>query len=389
MLMPLLLALPWMVLPVLLLLIARRRPVLEDWPPLRGRPAPLVSVIVPARNEERTIERCVRSVLRSEYPALEAIVVDDGSTDATAAIVAALAREDPRLRLVAAPPLPAGWFGKPWACSVGARAARGEYLLFTDADVVHEPELIGRSLRALRDERAAMVTVLPRQILLSVWERLIMPQVLMLILHRYPDPARVNASRRALDKIANGQFILVRRDAYEALGGHAAVRHEVAEDLRLAQHFHRSGHEVRLIVADRFMAVRMYDSLRGIVEGWSKNVAIASRQTVPPLVRPFTPWLLVVWLAGLWVAPPAVLALAAAGMLGTPWLLWSLLVCTLSLAFWLGVLRRMRVPLRYVFLYPLGAALAAAIVLKSALQGHRVTWKGRAYRAPGVRVEPG
>ncbi|MBA4160145.1 MAG: glycosyltransferase [Gemmatimonadetes bacterium] len=385
MLLPILLALPWILFPVLLATVVRRRPLLAEWEPVRDAGAALVSVVVPARNEAHNIGTCVRSLLRTEYPNCEIVVVDDGSEDATSAIVEEFARADPRVRLVRGEPLPQGWFGKPWACTQGAAIARGEYLLFTDADVVHEPELVGRSVRALKAEGAALLTVLPRQILLGFWERLIMPQVLCLILLRYPDPERVNRSPRERDKIANGQYILVRRSVYEVVGGHGAVRHEVAEDLRLAHRFHRLGHRVLLVVADRFMSVRMYDSLAGIVEGWSKNVAIAARQTVPRAMRPLTPWLLVLWLLVLWVVPPVVLALGFAGIVSAAAWLWSALACGMALLFWVLVNRRLEAPLWYALLFPLGAAFAAGVFLKSVLQGNRVRWKGRAYHAVAHR----
>jgi chlorobactene glucosyltransferase len=381
---PVLLAIPWLLLPALVLLRVRNRPRLEGWEPVgRTDPpgdAPLVSVIVPARDEEGAIARCLRSVLRSEYPRLEVLVVDDQSQDATAAIVESIADADGRVRLVRGDPLPGGWFGKPWACVQGARQATGEYLAFTDADVVHHPELLGRALRALWDRGAGLVTVLPRQLLESFWERLIMPQVLLLILFRYPDPERVNRSPHAHDKIANGQFILVPRTAYDRVGGHEAVRHEVAEDLRLAQHFHSCGFPVLLTVADRFMDVRMYDSLGAIVEGWSKNVATGSSQSVPERLRPFVPWFLLSWVALVWLLPPAVLPLAALGVLGRGWLVWATLTTTVSVAFWARVHARFRTPAALALLYPLAALVTAWIVARSAVRGGRVRWKGRDYR---------
>jgi chlorobactene glucosyltransferase len=381
-----LLALPWVVFPFFVARAVRRRPRLAEFAPRDEPRVPRVSVIVPARNEEETIGTCVASLRRSGYRDFEVIVVDDGSEDATASIVAGEAASDPRVRLVAGAPLPAGWFGKPWACVQGAAAATGEYLLFTDADVVHEPQLVGRSVRALEETGAGMVSIAPRQLLPGFWERLIMPQVLLLILLRYPDPERVNASDRTRDKIANGQFILVRRDAYDDVGGHSAVRHEVAEDLRLAQAFHARGHRVFLAVAEEFMAVRMYRSLGGIVEGWSKNVAIGSRHSVPAPIRPLVPWLLVLWLTGTWLAPPTALAAGAAGAAGRGWLVWGGVATAASTVLWAGICGRLGVPVRYAFAYPAGAAAAAMIFLKSAVQGGRVRWKGRAYRAGEAAV---
>jgi chlorobactene glucosyltransferase len=371
---------PWLTFPVLVASRVRRRPLLDSWSPAASADAPRVSVIVPARDEAETIGACVASLRRSTYPTWEAVVVDDRSVDGTAAIARAAAKGDARIRVVPGEPLPGGWFGKPWACTQGAHAATGEYLLFTDADVVHEPELVGRAISMAEAEGAGLVSVLPRHVLGGFWERLIMPHVLFLILLRYPDPARVNASERTRDKIANGQFILVRRDAYEAVGGHGSVRREVVEDLRLAQRFHEAGERVVLAVADRYMAVRMYRTLGGIVEGWSKNVASGARHAVPEWIGPLVPWLLVGWLVLLWLVPPATLAFALVGLGGVELATWSAIAVGASLLLWLVVLGRLGVPRAYAVLYPAGAAIAAAIFLKSAAQGDRVRWKGRTYR---------
>ena len=190
--------------------------------PLRRRRSPtggLVSVIIPARNESATIETVVRSVLASTYQPLELLVVDDRSTDDTAAIVERLAAADPRVRLVRGRRCLPGWYGKPWACHQGYRAARGELLLFTDADTRHEPELLARRWARSSPSGADLVTVAPRQRCVTFWERVVMPQIWLLLGLRY-HPARVNRARRERDVIANGQFILVPRRRYEAVGTH-------------------------------------------------------------------------------------------------------------------------------------------------------------------------
>jgi chlorobactene glucosyltransferase len=387
-------ALPWLAFPMLVAWRVRRRPLLDDHAPLQGA-APRVSIVVPARNEAETIATCVRSLTATTYANWEVVVIDDGSEDGTAALARDAAGGDPRVRVLAAEPLPDGWYGKPWACEHGASATDGEWILFTDADVEHAPELVGRAVAAGEAAGASLVSVLPRQVLGGFWERLVMPHVLFLILLRYPDPERVNRSPWTRDKIANGQFILVRRDAYRRVGGHGAVRGEVVEDLRLAQRFHECGERVYLAVADRFMSVRMYRSLGAIVEGWSKNVAAGARHAVPARLEPFVPWLLVAWLVVLWLVPPAallvsVVASASGGSLGAVGL-WALTACAASLVLWIVVLGRLGVWRGYAPLYPFGGAVAAIIFLRSAVRGERVTWKGRNYlSATGGRAsDPG
>jgi chlorobactene glucosyltransferase len=371
----LLAALPWAAPYAGLLRLAANRPNLSDVAPSSGR---LVSVIIPARNERDTIETVVRSALGSSYHPFELLVVNDRSTDQTGAIVARLAAEDPRARLIEGDPLPDGWYGKPWACLQGYRAARGEILLFTDADTRHEPELLARSVGALEQERADLVTVAPFQRCVTFWERVIMPQIWLLLGLRF-HPARVNRARRERDVIANGQYILMPRSSYEAIGTHAAVRHEVAEDLALAQACFRAGRKLHFAFAERLMETRMYQGLEPLIEGWSKNVYLGGRRSFPnqPALQALVPVMLGLAIL-FWLVPPAALLLSAGG---TSWGPAAALATALSALFWMLISYGMRIPVWYGPLYPLGAALALYIVVRSTWRGgRRVEWRGRVYR---------
>ncbi len=376
-----LLAAPWIV--VLLLVVRRyavRSPRLWEFGP---RPSgPLLSVIIPARNEALNIERCVRSILAATYEPLEIIVVDDGSSDGTAGIaewIAAAPEAKDRVRVVRGAELPAGWFGKQWALVQGFRLASGELLLFADADTKHEPELISRAVSVLRTEHVDLVSVLPRQEMGSFWERLVQPHVFFALQSRVGDLRRVNRTRTVWGAIANGQFILTNRPAYEAVGTHAAVKETVAEDMMLAQAYVRAGRDIFLVHANEFMTTRMYRSLREIVDGWSKNLALGAPMMAPPI--PFLRWWLpyLMWLPVLvWIGPPLA------------WLVWHwdwlLLAMVASLVIWLETYRREGAPLWYALLYPVGASIVAYIMLRSAWRGERkVEWRGRVYRA---RREP-
>jgi chlorobactene glucosyltransferase len=377
---PLLLALPWLALVLVVPLVLRRHVRITKFAP-PGPAAPLVSIIVPARNEAVNISPCVASLLNTQYPSIEIIVVDDGSTDGTGDIVSILADHSAgRLRLVDGEPLPAGWLGKPWACWQGYRHAQGDVLLFTDADTRHDDALLGHAVGALESERADMVTVLPRQLMLGFWERLILPHIFSIILMRFHDLKRVNRSRNPHAVIANGQFILMRREAYDALGGHEALRGEVVEDQRLAQRVVASGRRLFVAHAHDIMDTRMYRSLGGIMEGWTKNLALASRAAAPRWISPAVPWLIALYVVSVWVLPPLVLGagmfsgLVSGGAFG-----WSLWATTFSLLFWVSVSLWMRIPPAYAFAYPLGAGIAAWLFVRSALRGSRVAWKGRQY----------
>jgi len=348
---------------------ATRRPRLEDWPPLAS--GPLVSVIVPARNEAANIEACIRSIVATAYRPLEVIVVDDRSSDATAAIVERLAD----VRLVRGAELPPGWFGKQWALVQGYRAATGELLLFADADTRQHPELIARAVRVLTAERVALVSVLSRQEMLSFWERLVQPHVFMALAARVGDLRRVNRTRVEWDAIANGQFILTTRAAYEAVGTHQAVRQSVVDDMALAQAYVRHHLDIFLTHGEQYLVTRMYRSLAGIVEGWTKNLATGVPLAFPPipLVRGLVRYLM--WLpALLWIVPPVVWA--AFGW----W--WAAVTTLISLGVWVAVYWAAGAPLWYALLYPFGAAVVASIMLRSAVRGRKIEWKGRSYSTP-------
>jgi chlorobactene glucosyltransferase len=380
-------ALPWLAPYATLFRLANAHPNLSDVPPVEGT---LVSIIIPARNEAGTIETVVRSVLASQYRPFELLVVDDCSTDETATTVERLAGADRRVRLVRGTPLPGGWYGKPWACEQGFRAARGELLLFTDADTRHAPELLGRAVAALRREQADLVTVAPRQLCLGFWERVIMPQIWLLLGLRY-HPGRVNRARRPRDVIANGQFILTTRAAYEWVGGHGAVRDEVAEDLALAQTYLRHGCRLHFAFAERLMETRMYQNLRELLEGWSKNVYLGGRRSFPdePVLRALVPVMLAAATV-FWLIPPAVLSAGALGADVAGLQVAAAVATGLSALFWALVSYGMKIPVLYGLLYPAGAAMALYIFARSTWRGsRRVEWRGRLYEGEGERVQAG
>jgi chlorobactene glucosyltransferase len=326
----------------------------------------------------------IRSVLSSTYPDLELIVVDDRSTDDTGARVEQLARTDRRLQLVTGADLPPGWYGKPWACQQGYQAATGDVLVFTDADTRHEPALLAHAVGALQQESADLVTIAPRQRCVSFWERVIMPQIWVLLGLRF-HPDTVNRARRERDVIANGQFVCVRRASYEAIGTHEAVRGEVAEDLALAQTFWRSGRKLYFAFAETLMETRMYTGLAHLVEGWTKNLYLGGRRSFPdsPLLQALSPVVLSVAML-CWLVPVTLLALAGAGLLSGPpgQFVWQAVWA--SLVFWTLISAGMRIPPWYGVLYPLGAAMSLYIILRSTIRGRaRVEWRGRTY---GIEV---
>jgi chlorobactene glucosyltransferase len=378
---PALWSLPWVLPPTVAILRALHSRHLGEFPPDVVDP-PLVSVVIPARNEANNIARCVRSVLASRYPRLDIIVVDDHSTDGTGDIARGAAAGDSRIRIIDNPDLPAGWFGKQWACANGEQVARGDIVVFTDADTEHAPTLIGRVVNAMRARGVDLVTLAGDQEMHTFWERIIQPQLFALLSMRYGGTEHVSHSKRPADVIANGQFIAVNRAAYHAIGGHAVVRDRVAEDLSMAQEFVRSGRRMSLFIATHEFSTRMYASLGEIVRGWRKNIYAGGRHAAlgGKVGRALYPLLLLAApIIGL--APPIVLILAAAGVLPSAWLVWSAIVVAVTLAFWGAIYAFMRAPVMYALLYPLGLAMLFYIAAGAVARGRRVEWKDRQYEA--------
>jgi chlorobactene glucosyltransferase len=376
---PYVLAAPWLGLLLFVLLRVRLPRELPEREPNR---APSVTVVVPARNEVRNIETCVRSISAQDYPVFDIVVVDDRSDDGTGAIARELSPgRATSLRVLEGEDLPSGWLGKPWACWQGALAATGALLLFTDADTTHEPELLARAVTAMEEDDAQLLTVTGRQLMLTFWERLIQPQVFFAMLMRYYDLEGMLRRGRWRSAIANGQYMLFRREAYEALGGHEAVKGEVVEDLALAQRIVRSGRRLSMRRAETSLSTRMYRSLAELVRGWSKNIVIGGLQTMPPKLRPFVAPASALTGAAAWVVPPLLLVACAVGLVASPAALaWSAATVGLSLVLWVLVTARMGAPPAYGLLYPVGATAGLYIFLRAWARGGQVEWKGRRYR---------
>jgi cellulose synthase/poly-beta-1,6-N-acetylglucosamine synthase-like glycosyltransferase len=372
-------ALPWLLFPLVAAWRVRRTTTLHQFAAEAPPEPPLVSIIVPARNERRNVERCLRSMLTARYPALEVLLVDDHSEDGTGEIARAIAAHDRRLCVLESPPLPPGWFGKQWACATGARAARGDILLFADADTEQAPDLVPRAVNAMRALYADLLSVAGRQELGTFWERLLQPQIFMMLFLRYGGTEGVNRANRPENVIANGQCFLVRRDAYDAIGGHEAVRENVAEDLMLAQATARAGRRVRFVLGPEQLSTRMYTSLRELIEGWGKNIYAGGMHAAPfgAVGRALYP-LALLSAPLFFLLPSIVMVLALVGAVPDA-LLWSGAATAGLVIWWALVYWQLDEPPHYALLYPLGSAMLLYICLRAVLRGRRVQWKGRAY----------
>jgi chlorobactene glucosyltransferase len=378
---PLVAAAPWIAGLLLVLWRVRQSRSLDSYDATAAPDSPLLSIIVPARNEATNIGRCVRSILQSTYPAVEVVVVDDHSADATATIAREAGAGDARLRVAAAPALPTGWLGKQWACAHGASLARGEILCFTDADTVHAPDLHTRSVRALLARQADLLSVAGTQELGTFWERLIQPQIFAILFTRYGGTEVVSNATRPEDVIANGQYLLFRREAYAALGGHASVRDKVAEDLGLAMRAKRRGMRVHLILGPDQLVTRMYESLGALVRGWMKNVYAGGMEALPEgrIIRTAFPLILLSPII-VWLAPFAALLFTLLGAGSEALQTWAIVTTAVMLIWWLIVYALIGGRPWYAGLAPIGNLVLGYIFVRAIARGRQVEWKGREYR---------
>ena len=350
---------------------------------------PHVSVLVPARNEEhRILQACLHSILAQDYDNFEVVAVNDRSTDSTLAILRSHAEGDARLRVVDGTETPEGWLGKPHALRQALEAARGEWLLSTDADMLFHESALRTAVDYVSENDCDALTLLPRFEALSFWERVFVPVWLWggLILFP-PELANRMKSRMA---VGIGGFFLIRRAALERAGGFESVRADVLEDMRLAEVLKRSGARLHVHYAPALVSTRMYTNLAELWEGSAKNWFAILRFSVMLTLATLA------WTFFLAVLPPALAAVSALalafGSADELWprlrlpnaLTWTLFVSLLAL-----INRRFNIPARYALAAPLGWLLSCAVMVASAhgvLTGRGLTWKGRRfYQSTGVR----
>lgn len=266
-----------------------------------GGDPPFVSILVPARDEAPRVAQTVGLLLAQAYPRFELLLLDDASTDGTAKRAVDAARGDSRFRLLRGHPLPEGWIGKNWACQQLSEAARGELLLFTDADVFWSPQALGAIVGRLSRSRADLLAVFPTQNTESLAERLVVPLMAMSVLGYLPVWA-VHFIPWAVFSAANGQCLVFRRDAYARIGGHAAARSVIVEDMALAAHIKRAGLRLRLADAAGLVVTRMYTDWTEVRNGFAKNIIAGHGGILPLLLSTLFHWTVFllpwIWLAG-------------------------------------------------------------------------------------------
>ena len=345
--------------------------------------APRASVLIPIKDEAHQIRECLKSVLALDYPNLQIIAIDDRSTDGTGEILDEIAANDSRLQVIHIRPgeLPAGWVGKPHALHVGVQHATGDWLLFVDSDMQLSPDALRATIALALVRRYGLVSLLPRLVNQTFWERLIVPlgaaatSVMFLL-------PMCNYNELPCIAFANGQFMLVRRRAYLAIGGHEPVRDQLSEDIGIARALKCRGYKPRLAIGADFVSTRMYNSFSTVMHGWSRNFFGGSGGR---------PWMM---LAGIFFVLTCCFSLFAAipwgayrianpvtNFGGEAWLIvafahWLMMTITIAINYaWTGN------PKRYALLFPLGAIMLIVIWFRSIMMcfTRRVEWRGTSY----------
>lgn len=358
-----------------------------DGPPAADAPAaaPAVSILVPARNEEAALPALLGSLLALDYPRYEIILVDDHSTDGTGRLAEEWSRRQEargRLRVLHNRQLPPGWSGKVYALHLAARAARGEWLLATDADVVFHPRTLRLAVERALERGAALLSLTPDFEYSSFWERVVLPAFTLLLSTLFP-LRRVNDPRSSR-ALAAGAFILMRAEDFRALEGYEPIAGALVEDLRMAELFKRAGRRILVVPCRGLIRTRMYKDVREMFEGLSRSAFEGTGYSLFKVVGGI--------LAGLWTAVlpwAAALGLLARDALGArppahdPALVLALAACALGTLVYFPVTRFVRVAPPYVLMLPVAAIFYCAVSVNSAWRsvlGTGVSWKGRRYR---------
>ena len=330
---------------------------------------PAVSVIIPARNEELCLGTCLLSIVSQEDVSFEVIVVNDHSTDRTRDIASSFS--DLGVRVIDAGPLPPGWTGKNNAVTTGAQSARAQWLLFTDADTIHRRGSLARAIEEANRHHAAMLSYSPKQIVKTFWERAVMPVIFAELAANYRPSLVSNPKSSAA--AANGQYILIAREAYDAVGGHAAIASCLLEDVALARSVKRSGRKIFFRYGADAVRARMYRNYDQLREGWTKNLALLFRAPLRLAVLRAIEFVLIVF----------TIAIAIAGAMREHWrpaAAVAVLAVVLCVFFFKRIVRA-HFSWSSNLLAVFGLSMFSYLLLRSA-RAHAngsVPWKGRSY----------
>jgi glycosyltransferase involved in cell wall biosynthesis len=367
-------------------IVLRRQPILSvDSPRFEQPGPPLVSAIIPAKDEEMNLALCLGSVCRQTYPNLEVLVVDDRSTDRTPEIAREFAERDPRAHVLTIEHLPPGWTGKTHALDQAVGHTRGQWLLFLDADTVHAPESLSVLMEFGRSEGASLVSLLPELNCQTFWERVVQPLAAITLMQSFP--LHVVNDDRSRVAFANGQYILIERSAYLAAGGHRAVRERFVEDIGMAECVKSLGLPIRVALVRGLVSCRMYSSFGQLVRGWGRILYDAlGRKSWRLVLKLLDP---IVFCQSGHVAIAAALILMASGA-ATPFATWLFFLALIHHGLMFLLFLRVytfSVPgSRSAPWFPLANLVVDVILIRAihmCLTGN-VTWRGTAYQKSGL-----
>lgn len=349
-----------------------------------GRELPLISVLVPARNEEANIANCLDSLIMQDYANYEIIVIDDNSTDRTYEVATEYASKFPNIKVLKCPEKPEGWLGKSYALHYGIQESKGDYFAFIDADVTLSNRILSRAFWFLNEHNASMISLLPTLVNKTFWECTVQPVMGYMIVLTYPHNLVNNPKSSRV--VANGQFILFERNAYFKVGGHEAIKSEIVEDVELARLVKKNNFRYYIVIALDDMKTHMYHSLKDIWRGWGKSIY--------PYIKssPIKLWLGLILLFIIFFLPFITIILTSYKLCtSTPssfsfWSnifylnLLSIIIIIINSAF---ARRSMNQNPIYALFFPLGFAILFALFIKRTydyVKKTGVVWKDRIYR---------
>jgi len=337
---------------------------------------PLVSVLIPARDEEKNIGRCLRSLSKQDYNNIEILVLDDNSSDGTGRIIEKFSKKDTRIRLIQGRSLERGWKGKSYACHQLSREAAGEYYVFTDADTLHFPNSVSSALGALISKRLDVLSVFPKQIMVSVHERMVVIFINIAVLALMP-LGLIRKMKSPKISIANGQFLLFKRSVYESIEGHRSIKNDIIEDVAISKQVKKHGFSFMVFDGRSTVYCRMYDGFKGVVRGFSKFIFAAMNYSVIKL------GVVVSFIMLLFLVPLILLPLGLY-IFNWPLLVNVMILSQVSIVLFIRIVMTFRFKSRFtdIFLHPLSMFYIVVLSVNSVYQakyGSGIFWKDRFY----------
>ncbi len=337
---------------------------------------PLVSILIPARNEEFNIKRCITSLLKQDYPNIEILVLDDNSSDNTSSVVKQLEEKDSRVKLITGKPLISGWLGKSYACWQLSKHTKGKYLFFTDADTLHFKNSVSNILGCLIKNNLDALSAIPRQIMVTLHERMVVMWVHFGILSLMP-LLPVKISKNPLFSTANGQCLLFKNSVYKKIGGHKSIKNKILEDIHISKQVKRHGYKFMIFDGSKNIHCKMYRSFGELITGFSKFMFAAFDYSTLTLT------VVIFIISALFLFPFILLPLGAL-LFNWSESIINLIIIQIFIILVMRIIMAIRLKSRVIdcFLHPLSMIYIILICINSVLQarfGEGVRWKDRRY----------